>query len=134
MESYLCPAGVWTIGYGHTGPEVRQFQFIAQVRAETLYVMDRGLIELRLRIALPETVDLTQGQWDALVSLCFNMAGNPAMLQIKAPHLWHDILIGQKSQAANEFLNMDHALVNGHMEELPGLKSRRQKEAALFLS
>jgi lysozyme len=43
------------------------------------------------------------------------------------------VLAGNFAGAAQEFLDIDHALVNGKPTELPGLKARRQAEAAMFL-
>jgi GH24 family phage-related lysozyme (muramidase) len=68
-----------------------------------------------------------------MTSLGFNIAGGPRALPQKAPELWANLLAGNVAGAAQEFLDIDHALVNGKPTELPGLKARRQAEAAMFL-
>lgn len=127
LDAYLCPAGVWTIGWGHT-EDVHPGQHISADFADVLLVQDIESVEWDLGLMLH--VPVTQGQWDALVSLCFNLAGGARALPRKAPLLWSDLQAGKKVEAAHEFLDLDHA--NG--KELWGLKLRRQAEAALFLS
>jgi lysozyme len=127
LDAYLCPAGVPTIGYGHTCG-VRLGQSISAEFADTLLRQDVETVENDLALMLHVTV--TEGQWDALVSLCFNLAGGPRALPRKAPRLWADLTAGKKPEAAHEFLDMDHAAG----VELAGLKTRRVAEAALFLS
>jgi lysozyme len=72
VDAYLCPAGVWTIGWGHT-EGVREGQRITEGIAEEFLrkdveQVDQGLVKV---IHAP----LTQGQHDALVWLCFNLRG-----------------------------------------------------------
>jgi GH24 family phage-related lysozyme (muramidase) len=43
-------------------------------------------------------------------------------------------MAGNAQSAAEQFLDIDHALVNGTPTELPGLKARRQAEASMFLA
>ena len=133
LTSYRCPAGFWTIGWGHTshiGPGLQ----ISEVTAETLLSSDVTNVMIELNRLMPAGVNLTQGMVDALVSLGFNLAGGLGTLPAKAPRLWADLLAGNKPAAADEFLDMDHALVNEKPVVLPGLKARREAEAALFLS
>jgi len=74
-------------------------------------------------------VPLTQGQYDALVSLCFNLRGGAQRLPSIAPRLVAKINGGDGSGAADELLDIDRA--NG--EVLPGLVRRREAERALFV-
>src|SRR5688572_10393074 len=70
LRAYRCPAGIWTIGYGHTGPEVRPGLRVTREEAETLLRADAGTFDEAVRqIAGPAT----QGQHDALVSFAFNL-------------------------------------------------------------
>lgn len=72
--AYLCPAGTWTIGYGHTSG-VREGQRCTREDAERWLVQDISSAE---RFVNHETqgVQLRQCQFDALVSLCYNVGGN----------------------------------------------------------
>jgi len=75
-------------------------------------------------------VPLTQGQFDALVSLCFNLRGGAQRLPSIAPRLVAKINSGDYAGSAEELLDIDRA--NGQV--LPGLVRRRQAEWALFVA
>jgi lysozyme len=72
-ESYLCPAGVWTIGYGHTGPEVKAG--IRMTEAEGQAVLKKDLKRFEKIIEDNVKIELNQNQFDALVSFVFNIGG-----------------------------------------------------------
>jgi lysozyme len=118
----------WTIGYGHTAGVCEGMTITIDV-AKELLLEDVGSVEGDLRPLVAHCV-LTQGMWDALVSLCFNLRGGPRALPHAAPKLWAALLAGRRNDAAAQFRDMDH---EGHTE-LAGLHARRTKEAALFLS
>ena len=65
----------WTIGYGHTAGVVEGMTITAAL-ARTLLEEDVQNVEHDLRPVVARCV-LTQGMWDALVSLCFNLRGGP---------------------------------------------------------
>lgn len=69
LTAYKCPAGVWTIGYGHT-KGVKMGQTITKAQAETLLRGDLLPCEEYVRGL---NLELTQGQFDALVDFCFNL-------------------------------------------------------------
>lgn len=128
LDAYLCPAGVWTIGWGHTAG-VQSGQRITPDTAETFLQSDIAQVEQGLAKVFPTA--LTQGQYDALVSLCFNLSGGALGLPKIAPKLVAKIRGGDFAGAANELLDIDRA-TNGQV--LPGLARRRQAERALFVS
>jgi lysozyme len=132
LTAYRCPAGVWTIGWGHTNG-VNEGDQITMPQAEDLITEDLVSTADQLTSLLPSTANLTQGQFDALTSLAFNIGGGARALPQKAPKLWANLLAGDAQCAADQFLDIDHALVNGVPTELPGLKARRQAEASMFL-
>ncbi|WP_035877135.1 lysozyme [Cupriavidus sp. amp6] len=70
-SAYLDSAGIPTIGWGHTGPDVRLGMTITRDRADELLLAD--LAEHECIVLSAVTVQLTQGQFDALVSFCFNV-------------------------------------------------------------
>lgn len=74
LQAYKCPAGVWTIGYGHT-KGVKPGMVITKAQAETLL---RGDILPCEEYVRGLHLALTQGQFDALVDFCFN-AGTDAL-------------------------------------------------------
>lgn len=68
LKAYKCPAGVWTIGYGHT-EGVKEGDTINYAEAGKLLRCD---IE-KCEVVLDELGKLTQGQIDAIVSFVFNV-------------------------------------------------------------
>jgi len=133
LIAYRCPAGIYTIGWGHTSV-VQEGQQIDEPTAEQLLNDDLTIVATQLNKMLPPSASLNQNQFDALCSLCFNLAGGPWSLPRQAPRMWSDLIHGEMPQAAGEFLDMDHAFVAGTLEILPGLRERRIEEAKLFLS
>lgn len=127
LEAYLCPAGFWTIGWGHTA-DVCEGMHIAVGQAEEFLHDDIRQVESGFPavIGLP----LTQGQHDALVSLCFNLRGGALRLAKIAPRLVAKLNSGDAAGAANELLDINRA--NGVV--LPGLTRRREAERALFVA
>lgn len=122
LHSYLCPAGKWTIGYGHT-QGVTEGMAISQAHAEELLRAD--VIDCAGRMASYIKAPVTKWQFIALVSLAFNVGD----LRRKAPKLLHYLNSRQEDKAAHEFLDICQA--GGRVVE--GLKRRREKEAKLFL-
>lgn len=122
LKAYRCPAGVWTIGYGHTAG-VTEGMNISQAHAEELLRADVRDVAYRLSSYVKAKV--TKWQFIALVSLSFNVGD----LRRKAPKLLHYLNAGQEDKAAHEFL--DICCTGGQV--VPGLKTRREKEAKLFL-
>lgn len=72
LKAYVCSSNVWTIGYGHTGPDVHPGLQISSARAEELLRID---LERFARVVNREfaCVLLDQNQFDALVSFAFNV-------------------------------------------------------------
>lgn len=122
LSAYQDSAGVWTIGYGHTGPEVHAGQHITEPAAEVLLLADLGVAIECVRRAVK--VELTQGQFDALVDFCFN-AGCGNFLGSSLLRL---INAGEMASAARQFGLWVHAA--GRI--IPGLVRRRAAEARLF--
>lgn len=131
LEPYVCPAGILSVGFGHTR-NVRPGIRITPEMAERMLREDvEREREILSRIV---KVPLTQGQADALISLAFNMHGGAAALPKKAPKLWAKLHAEDVEGAANEFLDMDRATrADGTRVVLPGLTRRRREERAMFL-
>lgn len=123
LSTYRCPANKCTIGYGHTGNDVKPGMTITADRAEELLRHDLTVAEAA--IARLVTVPLSQPQHDAIASLIFNI-GVPAFAKSTMLKL-----INRKdfTKAADEFARWSH--VNGVL--LPGLLKRRKAEMTLFL-
>jgi len=70
LTAYLCPAGVWTIGYGHT-KGVKRGMKIDQAQADRL--LDIDLIDVARSIRQLVKVNINDNQAQALVSFVFNI-------------------------------------------------------------
>lgn len=68
-EAYLCPAGVWTIGYGHTSG-VAMGDTCTKEEADEFLKDDLKTAEDAVNA---QNLDLSQTQFDALVSLVYNI-------------------------------------------------------------
>jgi lysozyme len=124
LAAYVCPAGKLTIGYGHTGPDVKAGQKIDVARANELLIKDVQ----RFEVAVNEMVKvpMTQGMVDALVSFSFNLGAG----SLKSSTLLKKLNAGDREAAADEFLRWNKA--NGKV--LAGLTARRESERKLFLA
>ena len=71
LTSYRCAAGVWTIGVGHTGKDVAPKMKITQEKSRELLRADLSTFERAVNTYIK--VKLEQCQFDALVSLAFNI-------------------------------------------------------------
>ncbi len=123
LKAYKCPAGVWTIGYGHTN-NVRPDDTITQEEAEELLKRDLKVHEDNVKRLVK--VPLTQGQFDALVSFEFNI-GYGAMANSTLLKLLNS---GNYDGAAKQFKRWVYA----GDKVLEGLVKRRIAETEMFLS
>ena len=123
LGAYLCPAGVWTIGYGHTR-SVKQGDVIDQEQAEALLIED--LEEFEGYVNSMVEVALKQNEFDALVSWVFNLGpGN-----FKESTLLNRVNYGPMSDVPYQIKRWNKA--GG--KELAGLTKRRAKERELCLA
>jgi lysozyme len=126
LESYLCPAGVWTVGYGHTGDDVTPEMTITEDRANKM--LRRDLVKFEQGVDLLITVPLNQQQFDALVSFAFN-CGLGALEESTLRKRLNNK--EDPNKVAQEELPK---WVKGDGVVLPGLVERRKKEVELFTS
>lgn len=121
LDAYLCPAGVWTIGYGHTG-DVKAGDRITEHQADVILALDVERFEAGVETAVPGTRD---NEFAALVSFAFNLG----LAALGGSTLLKKLRAGDRVGAAAEFMKWTHAA--GHV--LPGLVKRRAAERDLFL-
>jgi lysozyme len=122
LSAYRDIKGIPTIGTGHTGPDVHMGMTITPDQADQILSNDLHKFEISVNNMV--TVDLTQGQFDALVSFAFNLgAGN-----LHTSTLLKDVNNEDFDDAAQEFLKWDHAGPN----VVAGLLRRRKAESAMF--
>jgi lysozyme len=129
LKAYKCPAGILTIGYGHTSaagsPEVTEGMTITQSEAETILKNDMGKYEQPV-IAMVK-VPLEQRQFDVLVDFAYN-AGVGAL---KSSTLLKKVNANDFDAVPEELLKWTKGKIPGKgMQVLPGLLRRRQAESA----
>lgn len=126
LKAYLCPANVFTIGYGTTkyedGSRVKSSDTITTGRAEELLKKDCLFFEQVVNRSVK--VDLTENQFSALVSFVYNVGASA----FQKSTLLKVLNQGNYVQASSEFLRWNKA--NGKI--LAGLSRRREAEKTLF--
>ena len=128
LEAYQDIAGIWTIGYGHTGPDVEPGMKISERDAEEL--LRRDLKPREQAVAGAAKVPLNQNEFDALVSFVYNVGaaalrGSTALKRLNR---------GDRFGAAEALTWWNKAAVGGVLREVLGLTRRRATERALFLT
>ncbi len=121
----------WTIGWGHTGPEVHEGLVWTKDQADAAFVADLEAFEHGV-MDLVKT-HLTQGQFDALVSFAYNV-GLDIDADTQAEGLGDSTLLRKVNDmdfagAADEFPKWN----KNDGKVMLGLKRRRAAERALFL-
>lgn len=123
LKAYRCPAGILTIGYGHTSaagePEVKEGMTITADQA--LEILHRDLGKYEKGVAGLVKVELTQNQFDVLVDFAYN-AGVGALAK---SGLLRAVNAGDFDRVPDELMKW----TKGGGKVLPGLVKRRQAEA-----
>lgn len=128
---YLCPAKVPTIGYGHTKGVTLNSAPISKEQGEKLLRQDLARAEFVVNTNIK--VKLTQNQFDALVSLAFNIE-SPITLPEEKSTLKRMLNSGDYAGAADQFLRWKKiTLPNKTKVDSNGLAIRRAEERAMFL-
>ena len=125
LKSYKCPAGVWTIGFGNTfyldGSKVLMGQKISQAEADMLLL--KLLPKYEATVDRNIKVSVTQNQYDALVSFCWNCGSSESLFRL--------VNIKATDEVIHKWLCSHYIMGGGKV--LPGLVRRRKAEANLFI-
>lgn len=116
------PNDKWTIGWGHTGPEVVEGLEWTEQRAELQFWRD--VTPAELAVTKSTDVPLAQCQFDALVVLTFNIGADAFMRST----LCSKVNARDRAGVAAEWLKWDHQA--GQVVE--GLLDRRKAELAMY--
>ena len=122
-HAYRCPAGIWTIGYGHTSG-VKPGDVITETQGEAFLRSEIASAERGVNAA---GLNLPQTKFDALVSFVFNVgAGNFN----RSTLLKYARANADDPRIRQEFSKW----IYGDGKVLPGLIKRRKAEADLYFS
>lgn len=123
LKAYKCPAGVWTIGYGHT-KGVKEGDVITEEEAEDMLKKDVVGFEINVRGAIIQ--NLNDHQYDALTSFAYNVGlGNFRKSTLLR-------LINSGITAREDITNQFMRWVYAGGKRLAGLERRRTAEAELY--
>lgn len=122
LSAYKCPAGIWTIGVGHTGPDVHAGLTITKAESEA--ILRKDLVRFEEGVSKLVTRPITQDMFDALVSFAFNVG----LANLKSSTLLRKLNAGDFQGASDQFTRWDKA--GGKI--LKGLTARRAAEQMLF--
>lgn len=130
---YICPAGKQTIGYGHVID--RKLIALAKVsprmtREKAEQLLKNDVKEAENAINSSVKVNISQGQFDALVSLIYNWGA----YNFKISNGLRKLNAGDYKGAAIEFFSKERGVVSIKKEFSLGLYRRRQAELALWES
>lgn len=121
---YRCPAGLWTVGYGHVLAPHEPRETISMAQTEALLATDLRRSEWSVSALVK--VALTQPQFDALVSFTFNVGSGA----LERSTLRRMVNRGEHAEVPQQLLRWVYA--GGR--KMPGLLRRRTAEAALYAS
>ena len=119
---YRDPVGVWTIGYGHTGPGTQSMGQITRARGLELLSCDLATAEAAINGL---QLDFTQPRFDALVSIAFNCGGG---IVAASTSLGKALRRPGMDGVPAALQLYTHAMGR----ELPGLVRRRNAEAQMW--
>lgn len=129
----------WTIGWGHSGPDVHQGDKITPEDAEKLFNRDIKVFENSVNSWNDQYgLNLNQNQFDALVSITYNFGAYWVEANSGDWRLANYVQSGFKDASGNRLPDLEIAdafgvLCSSARKILPGLITRRINEAEIFL-
>lgn len=118
LKAYKCPAGVWTIGYGHTGHDVYMGLTIDQGTADALLKADLKRFENHVN-SFNSRYFWTQNEFDSMVSFAFNIGSINQLTK-------------NGTRSKKEIAEKIQLYCNANGKRLEGLVRRRNEEARMF--
>lgn len=123
-QAYQDITGLWTCGYGFTGPDITEDTSMTLIEART--ELSSRLEEVWNTITHNSHVTLSQNELIALTDFAYNLGLNALFTS----HLWTLLQIGEKQAASEQFPLWCHA--DG--KEVQGLLTRRLSEQKIFMT
>lgn len=124
LDSYTDAGGVWTVGYGHTGPDIHAGLRITPAKAKAWLAADLRTAAARLEAVVRRTVvdELTDNQYAALLSFVFNLGAEPGWT------IWKALNARRFDQVPVQMMRFVYV----GKAKLSGLVNRRAAEVALW--
>lgn len=122
LKAYKDNGDIWTIGYGHTGVDVKPGMVIDE--EEALLILESDLTKAVLKVNKLVKVPLSQSQFDALVDFVFNIGG----AAFSHSTLLRKLNAGDYLGAAEQF----DRWVYDNKKVVVGLVNRRERERVMF--
>jgi lysozyme len=130
LKSYLCPAGVPTIGYGTIATAAGPVKLgMSCTEKDAITWLESEIGKKEAAVKKLTKIPLTDNMLAALVSFAYNLGVGA----LEKSTLLKVLNSGDINKAADEFLKWNKAKMNGVYVALPGLTARRKEERALFL-
>ncbi len=126
VRAYRCPAGRWTLGWGHCKGVKSGMRATVE---ECEKFLQEDLNEAGAMVNRFVHVPLSQQQFDALASFVFNIGGGA---NFQTSTLLKKLNKGQYDDVPEQIMRWNKARVDGVLTPLKGLTRRRTAEAALF--
>lgn len=135
IQPKMCPAGIWTEGYGHAMRDLKGQFFkgkenkmkayansTVKTEAEAQKLLQKDLEVFENIVMRKVKVDLKQNEFDALVSHTYNTGGSDTLFK----------LINQKAPDSQIRKWFENKYITANGKRLAGLVARRKAEAKLF--
>lgn len=124
LEAYQDPVGIWTIGYGHTGPDVHEGLVWIQQQADDTCAFDARVRFAQLLQSVPSIETQSPGRQAAIADFVYNLG----IGTFRTSTLRSAVLVGAWENVKQQLSLWVHA--GG--KTLPGLVARREAEIALI--
>lgn len=124
-QAYKCPAGVWTVGWGHTGRDINKDTILTREEAELMLQKDVANLQEQILFLLDDKP--TANELDALTSLVYNVG----LGAFKKSRLLKRINLKENGELiAKEWIEFNKA--GGKIQK--GLLRRRAEEVCLYFT
>lgn len=124
-QAYKCPAGVWTVGWGHTGRDINKDTILLREEAELMLQKDVANLQEQILFLLDDKPSMNE--LDALTSLCYNIGVGA----FKKSRLLKRINLKENGELiSKEWIEFNK--VNGKV--VKGLLRRRAEEICLYFT
>lgn len=130
---YICPAGIVTVGWGHTGKDIVKGKKYTKDECEEILSKDLSYFERGVNMLLK--CSLNDNQFSALVSFCFNLGvsglKNSTLLR-RLNDNENPNIVSRAEMIKYKYVTLTDKNGKKYKKELKGLLSRRLAEIALF--